>query len=72
MQHEDSVRHFRRSLDRDWAAVFSSTKANAEDNEGVVLPLYPACPVPPALPAGKSLLSSPLSSASLLSSPSPL
>jgi hypothetical protein len=46
------------------AAVFSSTKANAEDNEGGG--------VAQRCPAGKSLLSSPLSSASLLPSPSPL
>jgi hypothetical protein len=51
------------------AAVFSSTKTNAEDafSGGQALPCRAQ-----RCPAGKSLLSSPLSSASLLSSPSPL
>jgi len=49
MQHEDSVRHFRRSLDRDWGSGLLSTKANAEDNEGggVARFIRPA-PVPPS------------------------
>ena len=54
-----------------WAAVSSSTKANAEDNEGGGVARYirPA-PVPPsAAPPEKSYHPSPLLSTSLLPSP---